>query len=338
MDPHPQRGRLRLGKMPTKIKQQPASRKANQAKRNTRRPKSSAPANNISKVISSKLTHQVCGLSDPFCAHASGAKYPDDSSTRTLPFSRRGRHVLTTDGSGNAAYLFNPQYTRDPITFPSARTGAAVTAWTDFPAYTGVIAGVDKYRIVSCGFTIKSITAPLSASGELNMRSFGNDVSTLTSLDMLTYNATANLNMPIRTVDNVAVVLSHDAEMPQHYYSVSTDSAATASCVTRGFNPVTIYISGAPVSTNVLVVEFIINYELVFSDESGMAMVSTVSPPANTVLTTAAAKVTSALPTFFERGVTVAANAITNRAASAIASYFGGPAGATAYALARVVD
>lgn len=144
--------------MPNKKKQTPAPRKANQAKRKPRQPPK-AGVNTLTKAVTNRFTHQVCGLTDPFCNDAIGSKFPDDSSTRTLPYTRRGRVTMNSDASGDLAYVFNPQYVYEPFTYASVRTGSAVTSWADSGA-ASVMPNVTKYRIVSCGFRLKSVLAP----------------------------------------------------------------------------------------------------------------------------------------------------------------------------------
>lgn len=273
------------------------------------------------------MVSKVCGLTDPFCPHASGAKYPDDSNTRTLAYAFRGSKSFTTTSSGTAAYLWNPQYGFDPFLNSDApnRVFADVTAWTDAGA-VGLLFGVTKYRIVSSGFTLRSIVAPLNASGEVVLRTFGTDAERLGAVNLLTYNCVESANIPLRLVNEVAVVTSHNSEMPQNFYPLSEDTGVLVDTVTRGFNPVTIYIQGAPGSTEVISVEFIINYELVFSDDIGMAQAATKSNPSNPVLSQTANKVTSALPGIFEKGAKAVATAVVTRVSTALATYIAGPA------------
>lgn len=309
-------------------------------RRRTRGTNSNAPRGNtapIYKSLTNKMTHKVCGLTDPFCQHARGAKYPDDSSERTLPFSREGRYVLVTDANGDANFLFSPSYEYAPYTYPSVATANVVTSWADFapmPAFTAV----SQYRIVSAGFELESITAPLTASGEVNLRSFATDASALAPVDLLTYNATATQSISLRRLDDCAVVLSHNSAMPQTFYRNADDTAPVATSQNVGLNPVTVAISGAPANSSVAVLRWVVHYELKFLDDSQMAQMATPPPEANLALTAAAKRVTSTLPTFFERGASMVTKYVADKALHALAARLGGPVGASAYALATTVD
>lgn len=281
----------------------------------------------VRKPTPQKAVSVVCGLTDPFCKHAMGSKYPDDSSVRTLPYTFRGRSTIATGADGTSSRLWNPQYAFAPLTSAGAgRVGPIVAGWNNFAA-VGLISGVSKYRIVSSGFTLKSICAPLYASGEVAIRDFGVPTSSLDTVDLLTYNATSTSNIPLRSMNNVAVITSHNSAMPQTFYPVSSDSASPTTPPAGSFNPVTIYVTGAPASTDVLVIEYVIHYELIFDDSSGMAQVATPPPTRNPALTMVANQVTSSAGTIFESGVSAAGRYIENIAARAIGTFLGGPAG-----------
>jgi hypothetical protein len=288
----------------------------------------------------SRAVHSICGLTDPFCAHANGAKYPDDSSARTLAYTFRGRKSLATDANGECAYLWFPQYAYQPITFASARTGGGVTAWTDFPA-SAYLSGTASYRIVSAGYILRSITAPLNASGIVSVRDYAAVPDRLTTVDMTTFNANATADIPLRLLNNFASISSHSSKMPQIFYPVGDDSAAIGSVSTeRGFNPQTIFVTGAPINTTVITMEYVIHFELIFPDDQGLAQACTPPPPANSLITQSAARVTSQVPSFFERGAKALGDVVIRSAARALGTMLGGPSGGAIanHATALIMD
>lgn len=310
----------------TKIKKQPKSGGARKAPPNVQVRRKTANTSKIPKAISTRAVNSICGLTDPFCGHARGAKYPDDSSARTLPFTYHGRVNLGSDTNGTLRYLWYPQFGFNPITWSSAATGSAVTAWTDF-APTSVVAGVESYRIVSSGFKVKSIIAPLNASGEVNVRTWATQPSLLANADILSYNNTDSCDRPTRLVDELAVVSAHNAQMPQIFYLAADDAAAVGGVRPNGFNASTIYASGLPVSSICFVLEWVVHYELLFADASGLSQLATPPPPANSVITQVANRVTSQVPSIFERGAKMVGDMIVKKAVAGVATYLGGPAG-----------
>lgn len=235
--------------------------------------------------------------------------------------------MLTTDGGGTAAYLWYPQYAFHPTTYAATRVGPNVTAWTTFPVLNPMI-DVASYRIVSSGFTLKSIVAPLNASGEVNLRTFGTDPAQLTAVDLQTYNATSSTDVPLRLVNSLSCISQHTAQVPQNFYTVASDSSDVAAMRPNGFAPTTIYISGAPANTGCIVMEFVIHFELIFNEDSGLAQACTPPPPANSIITMAANKVTSTLPSFFQKSIDMVGDFLARKATSALGGMLGGPAGA----------
>lgn len=281
-------------------------------------------------VVPRAIVSKICGLTDPFCEHARGARYPDDSSSRTLPFTHRARYNLISNVTGDLNYLWWPSFGFEPLTFPSLVAGNVVTTWTDFPAQA-LISGVTKYRIVSSGFIVKSITAPLNASGEIGVRTWPSSMgSAMQPLDLASYNCNQAKNQPLRLLNGMAVVTEHSDQMPQVFYQSSLDTPTVAIRAANGFTPATIYATGVPASTTVAVIETYIHYELCFDDSTGMQQVAVPPPPSNAIVTQAAAKVTSAIPAIMEKGAQATGALIVRMASRAIGNYFGGPVGGAA--------
>lgn len=286
------------------------------------------------------LVRQICGLSDPFCSHANGAKYPDPSGVRTLPFTRRLRTVLATDASGYANLLINPQWAFQPHAAVNVWTGNAVTSWSNY-AGAGAIAGVIGYRIVSTGYLCRRISAPLSSSGLLHIRQYAPEtLSTAAPIDTTTFNASNHLTIALQDAKEVAVMLERTSQMPQTFYNPNNDVSAVASSSTHGFAYSTISLSGAPATTACLDIEIIINFEVIFEDSSDLAQVATPAVPANSTVTEAAAKVTSTINPISNGGPSLLGKQIIHAATTALATYMLGPAAGrmTSHALAITVD
>lgn len=311
--------------MPTKIATQQTRRAATQPRRTTRparpRAKKAGPSTALiarQPGVPRALVDSICGLSDPFCSHARGAKYPDDSSFRTLPFTRHIRTSIITDSTGIAHWMFCPQFYYDPYTTAATSSGPTVTSWNNFGG-TAPISTVSSYRIVSCGFVLRNMAPPLTSSGMVRVRSYPiDDLVDFGQVDTSSYNNNASLDVPLQHLSETAVVLQHTSQMPQATYIVNTDTSPVTDTVCRGFAPVTVHLTGCPATLDTVDVEIFINYEIMLEDSNALQQLATPSPPANSILTGAASTVTSTMQPFFADGLKSLSQAIVARATRAV--------------------
>lgn len=267
--------------------------------------------------IPQALVHAVCGLTDPFCGHAFGAKYPDDSSLRSLSFTD---HHSVTGGSfsGTGALLLAPDYNVLPWIFPASITGGTAT-WASFVSNPNANNNVVDFRITSWGVRVSSIAAPLTATGMVRFRSLASD-SILPTTDCLSYARSGSLDVPLQDCKDITIIGPHTADMPQKWYSNGTAAGSAASTWrSPGFSPITLFFDGCP-DGSVVNVEVIVHYELQFASSSGMTLFSTPSPMANPVVTGAAAKVTSKTKTFAKKAAAKVGQEIKEQATKAIVS------------------
>lgn len=276
------------------------------------------------------VVSNVCGLVDPFCTHARGCKYPDDSSTRTLPWSSHGRFTIVSGPAGTAGALFMPTYANLPnVNLASYPTAAGVMVVSTATADADKIAGVNNYRIVSAGFKLRSVVAPLNASGMVHLRSWG--VESMTELGFgfngLTYGANDSVDVRLQDCRDLAAVSAHTAAMPQLFYAQDDYSTDVATWAMPGFRPVSILLLGVPADSIVAEVEYFVHYELTFEAGQQLAILATPAPPSNALVTTAANRVTSMMGSLFERGVEAAGRYVETAARKALIARLGPVAG-----------
>lgn len=297
------------------------------------------PVKAVKPKIPESIVHNVCGLTDPFCEHARGTKYPDSSSVKTLPFTSHFRRTLVSDASGFANAAFLPQYSTNAYVTSFTAVGNSVTAWNAFTASTP-IAGVNGYRIVSAGVKIRHIVSPLNSAGMIYIRQFPSETAaSLDVVDTTTYNCSSSLDVAVQDAKEVCCILQHTSQMPQVFYNVVGDNLSWANISMKGFTLLTIGISGAPASTPMLDLEFFVHYELAFDDNTALGQVATPSVSASPVLTAAASAVTSTIVPMVNKSAEAFGKALFNKALTAVASYYAGPyAGAAANMLAITVD
>lgn len=322
-----------------KINQKPSrsERKKTPAVKQTK--PSSQPSKGPMTAIRSKLMKSVCALTDPFCSHAIGSKYPDASSAKTLAFTKREMITLATIATGQCNVFVAPSY--GPFNpYSVGGVGGGLSACTPPIAAAHVpVAGVTSYRIVSWGLKLRRISAPLSSAGMVHIRIFADeDWSTLGTFDTLSLARSVTYDIPLQDCKDLAIVGPRGSQRPEAVYSEITNATLSLNGP-AGFNAVNIYVDGAPASVGVLSVEFIFHYELLFDDTSSMQFFATKAPPASPIVVAAANLVTSTSENIFEKGVSMVGKYIERKAMMALGGFLGGPAGAAGMGmLALTVD
>lgn len=284
---------------------------------------------------SAMMLHKVCGLTDPFCDHAKGARYFDSNGTHSLAYPQKRMIPLATNANGDLGLLLLPNYNNQWYTFGVATAGNMAYAGTMTSA--PVLGSVLNYRVVSWGFTIKHVTTPLTASGLISIRGFGSQAGlSYAHVDGQTLNADVISDIPLQDCKNVAVI-GRKANGTSAFYASPNTTAVIGSYVTDyvgcGWDVYQVYVTGAPASTTIAYLELTINFEVILDDFTGMAQLMTPPPPSSLVLQTASSAVTSTAKSVFETGIAAASNYIKRSAATALASYFGGPSAGAATAM-----
>lgn len=305
-----------------------ATKKSSKKSNNQNKPKSKPPAQQKTKQkksVPAPLVKKVCGLTDPFCVHARNAKYPDESSIRSLPFSYHARVTLSSQAQGYNWTMFLPQFAYTPYTSGLTAVSTQVTSWNDF-ASASVLANVQSYRIVSCGYILRNIAPALTASGMVRVRGWPvTSGTTLTTVDLASYSGTFSIDIPLLECKELPVIIPHTAQLPQTIYNVSSDSATVSGAGTKGFVFTTICVDGAPASIPVLDVEFFIHYELIFDDSTAMQLLATPSPAPSTAVKAAAARVSSTIAGYVGHSIEEGSKFVAKKALAGLTSYFLGP-------------
>lgn len=301
------------------------------AKKSTQKKKK--PVANALARIPASYVNQVCGLTDPFCVHANGAKWPDDSPVRTLTWLRRRIDPLATNVSGVGGILCWPNYWHPPVVGATVSVDGNMT-WADSTSDPTIFNFVKSVRIVSAGFRLRSVGAPLYQSGVVHLRSWGVETgASFLTVNGLSFTASQAMSFRLADAKNVTVLYQHTSQRPEKFYDPTylTPSNFVNQWNTAGFAPVTIFVSGAPVSQTVLEIEHFINYELIFDDGSSTSVLATSPPPYNPVVADAAKLVSSTMKTIFMSGVEQVGSYVVSAAANALRTRF--PAGAVSAGL-----
>lgn len=282
-------------------------------------------ARSLQSSVPPELVHQVCGITDPYCASAAGSKYPDDSSTKTLPFTFHTTQTVTSGADGTGAFFLLPRVdtTGDRVQCWGTVTGDSVASGLSYnTANIATLSGASAYRIVSAGIKIKRISPNLTTSGMLFVRSIAaSSADDLDLYDLNTYSASKTLDIPLIDAHDVCVVFEHSSQMPQNFYTF--ESGAVAGSSINGFNPVTVGFTGVPASTAIFQMEFIMHVEYVFEPNAPLALAATAPPIHNAVVTTVANSITSTGALFANEGIKMVSDTIRQKALSYLAAALG---------------
>lgn len=269
------------------------------------------------KVVDPQLVSHVCGLTDPWCSHARGAKYMDESSARTLPFTFNYSQTLSTNAAGSLAFLFVPRVAGDG----SGQICTGVVTATDVSTLgpnfdacpVATLSGAQKYRVVSAGLRIKRISPDLTTSGMLYVRSYAYpEFANLGVFDIDGFNASQVVNIPLVNVTDSTFVCEHSSQLPQTFYNPTSNPAN--SFTGAGFNNITVGIIGAPASTPVIFVEYIMHVEYVFDDSAPLALAATPSPKFSPVIHSISKTITSESTNFFHESTKILGEFIKKKA------------------------
>lgn len=320
-----------------------ANKKTTKTKKKSSLKKSStsASAGNRSQVISFRpnlirMNRKVCSISDPFCDAAIGSKWADSAANKTMPFASRSMDSIVSGANGSGALLIIPGYHAQISRPTAAGAGSATFVNTSSIIPSGFMPS--QYRIVSWGFTLKNLTAPLYSSGMVRIRGLSNSGASLNILNSTLYND-FHYDIPLQDCKEVAVIGRRLDESFHFFRTPNTTNpdgfdGLVANWVPPGWSPIFIFLEGVPPSVSVLQIEYFFNYELMFTDGDAMANVTTPSPAASPLLATASSHVTKMAGNVFTRGVRQVETAVmkfaTQYLASAIGGAISGPLGAIA--------
>lgn len=285
------------------------SKQRNKAPKKKKAPRPSVPPS---------IIHQVCGLTDPFCSHAIGAKLPDNSGIRSLTYPLHFRTQLSTNASGVGAFLFVPSYSRVPW-LTGTMTGN-VGAFGPFISGNR-LAGVQMYRIVTAGIKARRISAPLESSGMLHVRGFATKVgSPLASIDITSYNCDFYHDQALQDSKDVAVLFRQLDSTATLFSSpdATTPTTTLSDWVSPGWGVFTIGVSGAPASKAVLDIEVFINMEVTFADDESTALLATPPPKSNPVVTDSLNYITSQARSVFANGASQASSYVAREASRVV--------------------
>lgn len=201
---------------------------------------------------------------NPFVSGAN-CKRMDKCSLNTVAYQSRFRKTVTTDANGKAAHLI---IAAADNTFGSTTiTGSSGGAWSyvDDPSQASLATAFADLRVVSAGIRVYSIVAPTAASGVVGI--IGSRYMPDSTLDISSLNYPRVLVKSLYEYDNYATF----QRLNEADGFVGVGSAAT------DYETLTVFIDGGPVSSDVAVIEVVLNYELIPIADNFLARLATPS-------------------------------------------------------------
>lgn len=199
---------------------------------------------------------------------------------------------------------------------------SGVATWTT-GTNAPVMAGVTGYRVVTAGIILRSVVAPLSASGMVRVRTFNSpSASSLAALDYSSYNCNEYSEMPLHECKEVCVASTRTNDVQARTLQVPyVADAIFTNQPNNGFSYIVVAVDGGPASAaSVLNVEILVNYELSFADDSASSLLALPSKPADPVLVQAATLVSSEVKAIATNGIVSFGKAVATSAVNALSS------------------
>lgn len=273
------------------------------------------------------LVMQACSVSNPFCPEAVGARWPDNSMTKSAAFTYRNSMLLTT----NAAGLLSSAYMASSAPAVATATVAGTTAsyggnWAVFSGIAGS-ASTTRFRVTSIGYKISCTSPRLSTQGRLRLRIFSPlETSTLVSFEINTQYVDSVYDVPLaRLIDKDVYVTPAPLGDIARIFRDSAEYIVTdpvASAPNPGWQILVVSVDGMTANTACVSVEVFAHYEYVYGDGATTAQFATAPPRSNMAVREANASVVEKIGGVVEG----TASYLDRLSKSAAAKYLGGAA------------
>lgn len=247
-----------------------------------------------------RAMEMVCGLTDPFCKAAKGARWPDGLGQDAMTGQVRGHQSLVTYGNGTQLGFYTPSISYNNMLASAANPFAMPAALSATPGGQAVTAYSSTYRIVSAGIIIRNIASAFTTAGFIivtrhpKLPAFSANI-----IAGSVYGTTASTHS-----------LHAGMEVPLIFKEIGTNSRTFQNANTttvqpdNGWDVIGIEIVGAPVSLVMLDIELVVNVEFTLTETNiGLSQLTTNISPDEPQLARAANQVSTELSTMAWNGL-----------------------------------
>lgn len=248
----------------------------------------------------------VCGMVNPFCDQAIGARYADAAATRSLPYTVRGATQLTNEACGAVSVFFkaNPDgiyYIKTTGTTELNQTLPAL--WTKM---AGPPTGWDDARITSWGVKGYNVGAVNTCSGIVKVMTLTEPplVSTVVAIADYTFGTIETMPLSPGTTA-MWIAKPMNPSQTRRFLpipSVTSSSGNTGDAEASGWQTLGVITQGGLASATTMYFEVVAHYEFTLISESALVAYARPSPAPSPVLTRAADTLAASTPqTFFNK-------------------------------------
>lgn len=178
----------------------------------------------------------ICGLTDPFCEHASVARIPDLSATPSFTYSVTSTFDVGLTAQGKGLWIFKADPSVPGI-YATLDASGAVTGWTNAPtpsAWTSLGAEATSFRVVSWGVKYLTTQAWTGAQGVITSGTIAYEASTITSTSSVAFSNDVQLHA-LRDA-NIAFVGRRTDMESTHYIAYGQDPSDNWNTLVLMFN------------------------------------------------------------------------------------------------------
>jgi len=240
-------------------------------------------------AMPSQLVKHVCSITDPFCVHAQGSKWPDGSALNSVPFQVKGQITFTLNlGTALCSLVIAPG-----LNYGFAQSTGIVAAVATYPvltAYTGVsdlATQVTQYRLVSGGITITPVVSKMTSGGFIFCQEFapgGN--ANLTTLNVDTKQCMSYYRQPLADDTPITYVFKSGGVDSRKFRAINSNNSQS-SVDTNDYTFIQLYaVSDSAEGSTVAVVDYVFNYELVMLPSAFLNQIATPAAPKNDAIAT----------------------------------------------------
>lgn len=263
------------------------------------------------------FTMQVCSVTNPFCPESIGARWPDNSYTKSVGWSMTDLTAeLGTNGAGGCCALFFPEgcVAQGSVTGTTATFTGSMSFMQNWP--TGVV----RYRITSWGLRVSTQLSPMTVSGMVRIRLFSPLNGSFFNTTSVTSNmADASHDIPLARLvgkDGFIIPAPLGDVNARQFRDIADFNPVIASYKNPGWQIAQVSISGGPASfAGAVFVNAFYNFELIFADGDAQTAFAQPPPENNLAVREASASVFSSVGNFFDGAVSAVDRLYNSKAA-----------------------
>lgn len=312
----------------TKKKQRNAQQKKKTSKRASgpKRPKTTRPTVG-GPTQTGSLVHRICSITDPWCAGATGCKYPDDDTTKTLSWQVDEFVTITSDINGKAACFIssNPGANLVHVNAWSGTLPSTVTGGFQAPGWSAFAGSGAQWRCVSLGVEFNSILSAMNNSGEIGCAVIPPNLTQTQVLNFDINNANGyaqNERTGASQGKTMVAFARNNGVSARDFKNPSGTSSPNVN--SDGTEVLYVYYTGAAVSQQVIGIRIKAHYELIFPINTVFNQMATPAAVEDPIVTAGKNYVASKLQSVFTGGVAAFEGAVV-RAATEFANRRTGP-------------